>query len=533
MFQKTINEGMFMSKFKNVEDKRNYIESTEVQKEISQLLNNSDYSKQPDEDQLNPWKDHRQSLKGEISKLDAMGLQISSLMYEGAFSKDNPPSKETKELMQKFFENAVGNTNLNSFLNQDGVKADISYAGYLTKSTAINQIAYFSFKTRNLDKMEHVLEKLDKVHQAAISGKPLDVKDKITLKEFAVASDLAKTLPLLEEMNKSGFIEGNEKLEKMYKNASKAKEIISHLEKENTKELQNVGPGVIVLDNTFKKSNILNKVMSFVDKVITLFSSHGHASMLHFNQADKAQRSHINPNLQHDDFDINKQLYSNMYKVDPVALIPKENHILLKQVYGENWKQEVANKFKMIENEIHTKAHDKFGNLSASSEKEQHLAGLANVIPFGHKQLKSNDFKELHNKVMSGGYAKEKDSNMLCSEFCATTIVASIVELDKQIKEDLGKSKLGKQIGVDLTKDIVQVPFGKHENLHKMHPDRLLKVLKDHNCVEPVITKASSQYIKEEALKIGKVIKQKIVKNTSTVMPLIKNQSQTKHGNSI
>jgi hypothetical protein len=349
----------------------------------------------------------------------------------------------------------------------------------------------------------------------------------MTLKEFAVVSDLAKTLPMLEQLNTSGFIEGNEKLEKMYKNAAKAKEIVSHLEQESAKDLQKVGPGVLVLDNTTKKSNVIGKVLGFVEKVITLFSGHGHASMLHYNQAGKAQRSHINPQLLKDDFDINKQLYSNMYKVDPIALIPKEQHQLLQQVYGDNWKSEIVNKFKTIENELHTNASDKFGHLSASEGREQYLAGLANIVPFGHKQLKANDFNELHNKVMTGEYAKQENPKMLCSEFCATTIAVSLVELDKQIKEDISKKKVSKITGVDLEKPIVKIPFGKHENLHKMHPDRLLKVLKSHNCVEAVTTKAAD-YIKEAAAKIAKSAKKHVSKASGAKSLPAKPRSQEK-----
>ncbi len=216
-----------------------------------------------------------------------------------------------------------------------------------------------------------------------------------------------------------------------------------------------------------------------------------------------------------------------MYKVDPIALIPKEKHQLLEQVYGKNWQAEVANKFQAIENQIHGNLHDRFGGLSASGNKDQYLAGLANLIPFGHKKMSANDFGELHKKVMEGGFAK--GSKMLCSEFCATTIAASIVELDKQIKEDIRKSKVGKLTGVDLDKEtIVKVPFGKHENLHKMHPDRLLKVLKSHNCVQPVVTTAT-KYVTDKAVKIGKALKEK----TKTKKPPVKTDKGKKQSSSL
>lgn len=115
--------------------------------------------------------------------------------------------------------------------------------------------------------------------------------------------------------------------------------------------------------------------------------------------------------------------------------------------------------------------------MGASSEKQQYLAGLANIIPFGHKKLNATDYKDMHEKIMGGEFAKQRDTSMLCSEFVATTIAVSVVELDKQIKEDMRKNKGLMQAGVDLNKDVVQVPFSKHENLHKMYPDRLVSKL--------------------------------------------------------
>lgn len=514
-----------MSKYKTAQEKLDYVNSEETQRRLESLMTDSALAAQPDTNQLNPWQDNQQALTGNISSFDAMGLQLMTLVNEGIF-RDNPPSPTTKAFIQKFIENSIGNSQLNAFLNQDAIKG-FGYADYLTKSTAVNDIAYFSYKTRNLAKMEDALQKLQNVHEAVLAGKPIDDKDKLTLKEFAVVSELAKTLPILEQLHKSGLIEGNEKLEKMYKNAARAKELISHIEMESTKDLQKSGPGVLVLDNTQKKSHIFGKALAFVEKIVAKFSSHGHASMLHFNSKGKAKRSHINPQLLHDDFDINKQLYSNMYKVDPIALIPKEKHQLLEQVYGKNWQAEVANKFQAIENQIHGNLHDRFGGLSASGNKDQYLAGLANLIPFGHKKMSANDFGELHKKVMEGGFAK--GSKMLCSEFCATTIAASIVELDKQIKEDIRKSKVGKLTGVDLDKEtIVKVPFGKHENLHKMHPDRLLKVLKSHNCVQPVVTTAT-KYVTDKAVKIGKALKEK----TKTKKPPVKTDKGKKQSSSL
>ena len=71
------------------------------------------------------------------------------------------------------------------------------------------------------------------------------------------------------------------------------------------------------------------------------------------------------------------------------------------------------------------------------------------------------------------------------------------------------KHKGLKLAGVDFDKDVVQVPFGKHENLHRMHPDRLVSELKKRGCVETVVT-TSAKYFKPKGVKAAKAIGSKL-----------------------
>ena len=415
-------------KFKNDEDKLNYLRSEQYQERVNRILNDKEYAAAPDDDPTNPWKSGAQYFEGQISNEDAIGLQLVSLSNGSVFNEQNPPSQQQKLLVQNFLERSIGNSELNKFLNQDSVK-QTDYYSSLTKSTAVNQLAYFSYKTRNIKEMGSALEKLDSLHNAIHEGSDVREQDKITLKEFAAVSELSKTLPFLESLNKSGFIEGNDKLTAMYNQAKKANDIVSSMEEQMTSDLKKAGPGVVIVDSTTKKSKILGKMLGLFEKIAKLFSKHGHASMLHFSKDGQAQRSHINPQLVQDKFDITKQLYGDMHKVDPVKLILEDRHAMLEQVYGKEWKQVVATKFKNIESELHNDARTKFGPIGASSEKQQYLAGLANVVPFGHKKLSATDYKDMHEKIMSGEFAKQRDTNMLCSEFVATTIAVSVVEL--------------------------------------------------------------------------------------------------------
>ncbi len=502
---------------------RDHVRSNETKEKITWLLQNPEDAKQPDDDMRNPWAEYRSILQGEISRFDAIGLQLTSFLLQTGII-DVPPLPEIKNLVQQFLENAMGNNKLNSFLYQDNMQY-LDVSKYYVTNYAIDTIAYFSFKTRNFDKGERVLQKLDKIQESLLSGNPIPKKYKISLKEFAVISDLADVSSIMEELNKEGFISGNEKLENLYAISIKAKQILGYLEQENNKELKKLGSGVLILDNTNKAYDAHGMALGLSDRINNLFTAHGHASMLHFTKNNELKLSELTPRFSVEEgFHLIQQLYADMYKIDVISLIPEEHHRLLHQVYGEDWQAKIVAKFKTIENEIYTNGHTKFSGLQAGISTVEQVAGLASIIPFGHKQLTPNDFEELHNNVMAEKYTQE--TSMMCSQFCAIAIATCLVELNKQIKEDIKKSSLADNIKVNEL-NIVKIPFGKHDNLNTMHPDRLLEVLKSYNCIKPVQAK-STEYIKEASVEITKTAKKYIVNTTQAVQQQANNYLKAK-----
>ena len=109
-------------KFKNNEDKLNYLRSEQYQERANRILNDREYAAAPDDDPTNPWKSGAQYFEGQISNEDAIGLQLVSLSNGGIFSEQNPPSQQQKLLVQNLLERSIGNGELNKFLNQDSVK---------------------------------------------------------------------------------------------------------------------------------------------------------------------------------------------------------------------------------------------------------------------------------------------------------------------------------------------------------------------------------------------------------------------------
>lgn len=467
----------------------------ETIEKINRLLADPVYAAQPDDDPKNLWVTHQEALKGNISRFDAMGLQLLSLIDDGTIA--TPLPEKTRLFMQQFLENSVGNVKLNSFLRQSAIKS-MDFRNYGIPPRTISLICNFSFKTRNFGQGENVL-KLIKLYDSYISGSPVTSdKDKLSLKELSIALDLTD-IYMFESRNSvfMDLINGSIKLKNIYNSSIKAKEILTHMQKENNPDVKKLGSGVLVLKDTRKVTDLESRNVNFRGYMrMNLITRYQHAAMLDFSES-KERLSHLTTSgFDRGQLNFSDQLTYDMYKIDPIALIPKEHHQLLEQLYETNWKLAVASKFKVIENELYINGYDNFRGQIAGVNELENASAMASFIPFGHKKLKPNDFEELHQDVMTRGKYNKK-SGMLCSSFCAISIATSLVELDKQIKKDIISSKLEQDAKKINTLNIVTIPFGKHEDLYKIHPERLLVILKSYNCVEAIQLQTVGRYIKK------------------------------------
>jgi hypothetical protein len=113
------------------------------------------------------------------------------------------------------------------------------------------------------------------------------------------------------------------------------------------------------------------------------------------------------------------------------------------------------------------------------STGKQVIAGLADLLPFGHKTIKP--LPKWMDEVLESP-EKLQSSPSLCSSFSAKMtavclyamneyLVAEIREKHPEIKDDV---------------QVLKLPFGKHEDLEKMHPTRLLKELQKRGAVKRV-----------------------------------------------
>jgi hypothetical protein len=110
----------------------------------------------------------------------------------------------------------------------------------------------------------------------------------------------------------------------------------------------------------------------------------------------------------------------------------------------------------------------------------------------GHTKLgHKNDFRKLSNEMFN---PTEENKEMICSEFGAVTIAASIDQLNRIVALDLQAAGL-----IDKEQEIFKNPIPKNERIDKIHPGRLVHLLKKAGAVE-VHNETLDQYVKRNDL---------------------------------
>lgn len=256
-----------------------------------------------------------------------------------------PPAPEQKAFVQQFILTALGNTELNKAITTVNAKS-LNGTGISGDDTW--ELRNFTYKTRHVEQFERIAGKLREVNQALQLEQPIPPEKRLTLREYGLIADMAKSFSVLDKLNSAGILEGNERLMSLYENAKIAKTFVTKLEKEYKASME-VEPGTIAFDNTRKKSDVKGMTMSFydslVDKTVTKYT---HASKIYVGAsappasaaassaatpaalADEVKISHINPGYESLSFPMNEFLYADTYRIDLTKLISPQDQKILK-----------------------------------------------------------------------------------------------------------------------------------------------------------------------------------------------------------
>jgi hypothetical protein len=428
---------------------------------------------------------------------------------------------DEKEKVQSLLVGMIGNQSLNRRI---GTLSSMSCRDTGISTIATQPLKDISYRTRNLDQISDDLHEIWDNFQGVLSGsKTLEQNEKITLKQYGILYDLAILNATLETCDKLGLIQGNERLEQLYRQTQPAATIVSHLD--NTfNQAFTMPTGAVVFDDTYKKSEIYGKELNFFEKLIAIaVTRYGHASKGIAKPSSKGEEvntiSHINPEYKKEQFNLRNYLYSDVYAINIANLIEPDKQARLKEHLGEDWLQQVEQLFSNIEREIHDMGRN--DHVLADGGKTRLIQIGTVALQGGHKNWLVRDHinDDVRDDILGKGrwdQESRSQSRILCSEFVGKTIIAAIEELNTQLKQKLAEIEVDNVPSV-----IVRNPISEYEKLHVLTPQRLLSAMEKSGAIEAVDPPQElSQFITtENVMRTVKTQLQKIVREEEPDVP--------------
>lgn len=312
-----------------------------------------------------------------------------------------------------------------------------------------------------------------------------ELKGFLNITEDIDIEDLITRAKSETDINQQGltFLTSKYELIKNFISIMEIKSFYNKINREHSNDLTSQN-STIILDNIDKKTSFYNSSKSMVTKLMSYFlTKYGHAGVL-FQNYDK-KISHINPYVTVENFKLSNFLYSEQYKIKLESLIDPENLLKLQDKHSTNWKFYLEQKMSKIEITIHSKLAEEDRKKYIVTGKRQDTMASQVVGSSGalHTGFKNHlEVEEIRASFFGGG--DSLPNHMICSEFASYVTIASLAELDKQLKEELG-----------IQGSIINLPFSKKERIENIHPERLLRILQDKGCIEQFQNPFVSQYI--------------------------------------
>lgn len=364
-----------MSNFYNAQERLDHNRSPKTQKHYSKLLNDKQFSNVEDDSQYSPWNAHKDSIKGTITRFDATGLEIMSMLEQNTFSKENPPTLETVKLFQEFLENSLGNMELNQFIRSNLYTFSNLHSQaqeFLVTNSGLNNVAYLTFKTRNLNRVEQVVDKVEKIYNALENDIQLNEQEKLTLKEFGAVIDLGKISDTFETFYQQGMLESNTKLLNLYEQSKNANKVLQKFNKITSHNLKHEKTDIFLVNNINKFHRINDSVLDFMAKLETFFTKHWYGGLLtNIKNNSTTLINNKKGSVVHNILSLSKTVTIDKYKIDPIALVSADKYEILQQTYGNNWKAEVTAKFHETSKRLQSAKFIKnYSSVMASFEKK-------------------------------------------------------------------------------------------------------------------------------------------------------------------
>gem|GEM_PF-1365347 len=360
-----------------------------------------------------------------------------------------------------------------------------------TYKFTISDLKYLLFKTHLIKLNDQLVAKAENAVMQIEKGNDLATKDQLTLFELGRLEDLVKLKPTLEKLESKGLIGPSGKLQKLFNQALDAEVVMEKIEQQVTNE-HLLECGDLVMKHS-KKSLALKNKSADTEAALThtFISQYGHAAQVYLDPETNAPTfSHIWGTHQVDEVRVTDVAISDTFRVDVTKLISPKMQEKLEKYYKDrnlDYKVEVRNLFKANTQKLLAESAERFQHVKNDKPARFH-AGLANFGLYGgHSDKNAVDRTDVHG-TMYGKEGYQIKDKMICSEFVASSVIAAIFETNAMLKQQMVQANT-----IQPTENVIRIPL-ERERIARIHPERLINLLNNENCLERV---DQSAYLKK------------------------------------
>ncbi|MEM6338338.1 MAG: hypothetical protein AAF673_00220, partial [Pseudomonadota bacterium] len=208
--------------------------------------------------------------------------EINSIAYfvEVGSGKANNLTTEEKASLEKFFENAINNQDLNKKVSK-AMKSMPQEQKLAGMSNALGFVRNFCYKTRFMDNINAINKKTVRNLELLESGQTVEASEKMNLSEIGMLTDTLKSQVIINLLSSNNIITPGGKLDGVRSTISSTKEVLQSLNKKIDSGMD-VQSGDMYFTHTQSQNALMNRdPKSFFEKAKNHVTKYQHAATLY------------------------------------------------------------------------------------------------------------------------------------------------------------------------------------------------------------------------------------------------------------
>lgn len=405
----------------------------------------------------------RQSIKEEAASLKFGKITFSPYEVRGLTLLDQVIfhqgekvllTKDEEQQFKLFLDYLKGNDVFNKkIMSLKKIKNVALIQTYFGEAT-FEMAAKISFFSKNIKDFESLSKRFEGNVQKLVAGEKIPKSQRLNTYELGVLNYQDKLGKIYQEFVNEGALEALPHLqekekkglplswfEESYLRAEKLKPSMKQFSELCVKDAP-YKSGDILLDNFYKKFAYVHKDPEDTDLAhLVLITKYAHAGVV-LNQGDldegdpKLTLSHVLGDYYPEDLNLKHLIHTEYYRLDPCQFVTPQFKVLLSKK-NKKWQEDLRRKFEIISAKANTQNME---NLSVKNfDVKREWAGRAKfdkkIRYGGHK----GQFAEAYDMFFGKGLKEGEDRKIevICSEFTIKAVVASLLELERELYADL------------------------------------------------------------------------------------------------